>query len=98
MREMRFDVPCVRACLVRERQVCTVRGYYLSEGEVMVKGVGVCLRKRLGEVVRRDDLFKYLPFSGFSTLDAWWLAIRGFVRDDRKLWLYVVRAPKRQSA
>ena len=95
MREMRFDVPCVRACLVRERQVCTVRGYFLSDGEVLVSGVGVCLRKRLGEVVRKDDLFKYLPFSGFTGIDAWWQAIRRFVTNDRKLWLYVVRVSKR---
>jgi len=91
MKEMRFDVGCVRECLVREGKVYTVRGYYLYEGDVVVDGVGVCYRSRLGEVVRKEDLGRYVGLSGFKSVDEWWKVIRRFVKDDRKLWLYVVR-------
>jgi len=89
---MRFDVQCVRECLVRERRVFTVRSYLLEGWHfrlVQVPGVGKCWRELVGEIRSKDDLAEYLPFSGFTSVDDWWRKIVGFCGGRRK-WLYKV--------
>lgn len=95
MKAMKFDVECVRRCLVESGVVYTVRGYEMKDGLVLVDGVGVCRRKRLGEVVRKEDLEKFVELSGFASVEEWWKKIEGFIwRGERRKWLYEVKWEK----
>jgi len=89
---MRFDIRCVRNCLVREGVVFTVRSY-LVEGVhgrlVWVDGVGKCWRELVGEVTCKEDLVRFLGLSGFTCVDDWWNKIVGFCGVNQK-WLYKV--------
>ncbi len=91
MSKMRFDVKCVKDCLVKNKIVYTVRAW---EGcsvisNVEVDGVGLCTKKRLMRVTRKEDLAQYLSLSGFVSLDDWWAKIRSFGACDG--WLFEVR-------
>jgi hypothetical protein len=92
MGKMSFEVKCVRECLVRNGRVFSVRSYCL-EGRgyrfVEVDGVGRCWRELVGEVKGKEDLVKFVEFSGFDNVDDWWEKIVGFC-GDRKKWLYKV--------
>lgn len=96
MNRMRFDVPCVKECLVKNKIVYTVRswqGYGLTS-KVEVDRVGSCTKKRVLKVSRKEDLAKYLSLSGFSSLDEWWAKIRSFGACEG--WLFEVKVEERK--
>ena len=92
MKKMRFDVKCVREFLWENGIVFSVRGYDYGEvGYVWVFGNGnVYLRKRLGKIVSKNQLVKFVKWSGFENVDDWWNQIRVFVKEGRDMWLYRV--------
>lgn len=92
---MKFDVECVRRCLVESGVVYTVRGYEMKDGLVLVDGVGVCRRNKLAEVKEPLDLERFVDTSGFEDVGAWWKKIEGFIwRGEKRKWLYEVRWEK----
>ena len=93
MKKMEFKVRCVRECLLREGRVFSVRRYYTYDDNVYVDDVGWCYRKIVKEVVSKDDLLRFVTWSGFATVDDWWKAILSFTSDERK-WLYYVIAKR----
>ena len=58
MNKMRFDVKCVKECLIENKIVYTVRSWegYKELSKVEVDGVGLCTKKRVMRVTRKDDL------------------------------------------
>ncbi|MGB8216250.1 MAG: hypothetical protein WCE94_03020 [Candidatus Methanoperedens sp.] len=91
MAKMRFDVKCVRDCLVNNGVVFTVRSWegYSPLSKVEVDDVGFCTKKRVIRVSRKEDLINYLSLSGFTSLDDWWAKITGFGACGG--WLFEVR-------
>ncbi len=91
MSKMRFDVKCVKECLVKNKIVYTVRAWegYWVISKVEVDGVGLCTKKRLIRVTRKEDLAQYLSLSGFVSLDDWWVKIPSFSACEG--WLFEVR-------
>ncbi len=91
MNKMRFDVKCVKDCLVKNKIVYTVRTWegYTDMSNVEVDGIGPCTKKRLMQVTGKEDLAKYLSLSGFVSLDDWWSKIRSFGACGG--WLFEVR-------
>ena len=77
MNEMRFDIKCVKDCLVNNSVVFTVRSWegYSVLSKVAVDGVGLCTKKRLIRVTRKEDLTQYLSLSGFGSIDYWWARV-----------------------
>ena len=92
MKGMRFDVECVSDYLWDKDIVFSVRGYdYGDMGYVWVFGNGnVYVRKNLGKVVSKNQLVKFVRWSGFENVDDWWNQIRVFVKEGRDMWLYRV--------
>lgn len=90
MKRMRFDVECVSKFLYENDLVFSVRGYdYGEDCYVYVFGNGnVYLRKKLGKVVSKVQLVKFVRWSGFENVDEWWKVIRRFVKEGRNMWLY----------
>ncbi len=91
MNRMRFDVKCVKDCLVKNKIVYTVRSWegYSVMSNVEVDGIGPCTKKRIMRVTGKEDLAKYLSLSGFGSLDDWWAKIRSFGACSG--WLFEVR-------
>ncbi len=88
---MRFDVKCVKECLVKNKIVYTVRAWegYSALSKVEVDGIGLCTKKRIMRLTRKEDLAQYLSLSGFGSLDDWWEKIRSFGACSG--WLFEVR-------
>jgi len=95
---MRFDVKCVRDCLVENTIVYSVRSY-LYDSEWCKSDFSNRRLKRIlmKEVAGKDDLVDYVKLSGFDSVDEWWKVIEGFCRGKRK-WLYVVFVPAQLDA
>ena len=93
---MRFDVECVRDCLVRNGIVFTVRGWkYENEwckSDLGDLGERWLKRILVKEVSSKADLVDYVKLSGFDSVEEWFRVIEGFCRGKRK-WLYVVFVP-----
>jgi len=89
MKKMEFRLKCVRGSLLRDGRVYTVRGYDMWSEYVEVDGVGRCFRKHVIEITCKEDLLKFLRWSGFGSVDEWWAAIESFCAGKRK-WLYYV--------
>jgi len=91
MNKMRFDVKCVKECLVENKIVYTVRSWegYTALSNVEVEGIGLCTKKRIIRVTGKDDLAKYLPLSGFGSIDDWWAKVCSF--DACGGWSFEVR-------
>ena len=89
VKKMEFKVRCVRECLLREGRVYTVRGYDMLSEYIEVDDVGVCFRKHVIEVRSKEDLVRFVKWSGFANVDEWWKAIESFCFGKRK-WLYYV--------
>jgi hypothetical protein len=91
MNKMRFDVKCVKECLVKNKIVYTVRSWegYNALSKVEVDGVGPCTKKRIMRVTGKEDLAKYLSLSGFGSLEDWWAKICCFGACSG--WLFEVR-------
>ena len=88
---MKFDVKCVKECLVRNKIVYTVRSWegYTALSKVEVEGIGPCTKKRIMQVTGKEDLVKYLSLSGLGSLADWWAKIRSFGACGG--WLFEVR-------
>jgi hypothetical protein len=91
MAKMKFDVKCVKDCLVDNGVVFTVRSWegYSALSKVAVDDIGLCTKKRLLRVNRKEDLTQYLSLSGFVSLDDWWAKVRAFGACSG--WLFEVR-------
>ncbi len=91
MNKMRFDVKCVKECLVKNKIVYTVRSWegYKELSKVEVDGIGLCTKRRVMRVTRKDDLARYLSLSGFRCIDDWWMKICSFGACNG--WLFEVR-------
>jgi hypothetical protein len=92
MSNMRFDVKCVKDCFVRNSIVYTVRSWegYSLISKVEVDGIGLCTKKRIMRVNRKEDLSPYLSLSGFTSLDDWWAKVCSFGACSG--WLFEVSA------
>jgi len=87
---MRFDVKCVKNCLTANKLVFTVRSWSgcSNNSYVNVEGVGRCLKTRIMQVTKKEDLLKFVPLSGFSNVEDWWTKIVGFGASNG--WLFRV--------
>jgi hypothetical protein len=90
MARMRFDLDNVKDCLVEHGKVFTVRSYWLVNQDVHVEGVGMCRRIRGFEVHSKEDLKRFVKFSGFESVNDWWEAIGSFIGRKRK-FMYIVK-------
>lgn len=90
MKEMRFDVNCVKECLKNNGKVFTVRKWksYEVEGFVEVKGIGECKKVRICEVKCKNDIERYVKLSGFANMIDWWNKVEMFGAGNG--WLYLV--------
>ncbi len=93
MNKMKFDVKCVKDCLMNNGRVFTVRSWngYAQESVVEVDGVGVCDKYRVGRVSGIKSIEGYVKLSGFERVDEWWNAITGFGACNGYLFLVVRR-------
>ena len=91
MKEMKFDVKCVKDCLVKYGMVFSVRKWksYNVNEVVMVKDVGVCEKLRVCEVRGIGDIMRFVELSGFSNVGEWWNKVKSFGAQDG--WLYRIR-------
>jgi len=90
MKKMRFDIENVKRCLVMKRKVFTVRSYWLKNEDVYVSGVGICRRIRGYEIVKKEDLVKFMKLSGFENVEDWWNVIERMYGNKRK-FVYCVK-------
>lgn len=91
MATMKFDVKCVRECLVDNGRVFTVRSWnaeFAKECMVLVPGVGTCKKIRIGRVGGMKDIERYTRMSGFGTVEEWWTKVKSFGAE--KGWLFLV--------
>jgi len=91
MANMKFDVKCVKECLINAGRVFTVRAWrgYAVESFVDVEGVGKCKKIRIGEVSSKNDLASYVNLSGFGSVDEWWQKVQSFGAQKGFLFLVV---------
>jgi len=81
MNTMRFDVECVRKCLIENGRAFTVRAWQGGceiESIVEVPGVGRCKKIRIGRVKSKSDIARYIKLSGFDNVDLWMDKINKF--------------------
>ncbi len=81
MVKMKFDVECVRNCLLENGRVFTVRswqGCLEVESIVEVPNVGMCKKIRIGKIKSKNDIARYVKLSGFDNVDAWMDKINKF--------------------
>ncbi len=97
MKNMKFDVQCVRDCLVANGRVFTVRKWksYEVESFVEVSGVGECRKVRIGAVRGMSDIARYVKLSGFATVEEWWGKVASFGACAG--WLYLVTVLTRRK-
>lgn len=90
MKKMRFDVKCVRECLIKNKVVFTVRRWksYNVKEFINVDGVGVCVKERVREVHGIQDIKEFVGLSGFERVEDWWEKVKMFGACDG--WLYRV--------
>jgi len=98
MKEMKFDVKCVKDCLKRYGVVFSVRKWksYSDKEVVMVKDVGMCEKLRVCEVHGIDDIRRFGELSGFKSNEEWWNKVKSFGAQDG--WLYRVKIIEEASA
>jgi hypothetical protein len=91
MPSMRFDVKCVKDCLVNNGRVFTVRSWdgYAQESLVDVDDVGKCKKIRIAKISHKDDIARYVKLSGFNNVDEWWNKILSFGASSGYLFLVV---------
>ncbi len=91
MSKMKFDVNCVKECLVNNGRVFTVRSWesYCQESYVDVDGVGKCRKIRISKVSQKEDIAPYVRLSGFDSVDEWWNKVRAFGAQEGFLFLVV---------
>ena len=88
---MRFDVKCVKDCLVNNGRVFTVRFWegYGQESYVDVDGVGMCRKIRISRVSCKEDIACYVKLSGFASVDEWWNKVLSFGAREGFLFMVV---------
>ena len=76
---MKFDVEVVKKCLMRHKEVFTVRAYrsYDRFRVVDVDGVDY-LCERVKKVDEVQDLNAFVRLSGFRDVNDWWKKIKAF--------------------
>jgi len=91
MANMRFDVKCVKDCLVNNGVVFTVRSWegYSASSKVEVDGIGLCMKKRIMRISNMFDLEPYVKLSGFVSPEQWWMKVCNFGACNG--WLFEVR-------
>ena len=91
MRRMNFDVKCVRDYLLSHNEVYTVRGYKYDEHELaLVYDIGMCDRKFISKIEKKEDLIPYVDASGFVSIGGWWNRIIDYC-GNREKFLYHVK-------
>ncbi len=93
---MKFDVECVRNCLVSNEVVFSVRGYYYKSNECDFEG-RLYKRSLIGVVECKEDLSDYVKLSGFDNISDWWNKIVDFCGVNKK-YLYVIVLGSRQMS
>lgn len=90
MTKMSF-MPELKAFLLRNGLIYTVRKYKMLRAIVDIEGVGLCDRFPIGGISSEEDLSHYVENSGFSSIGDWWSMIRHFTPDkESALYLYMV--------
>jgi hypothetical protein len=92
MREMKFVVRKVKECLVREGRVFSVRkwGGVGKESVVFVEGVGVCEKRCVRRIEKKEELEEFVGLSGLRSVEEWWRWCVKF-GCDKGGWLWEVR-------
>lgn len=76
---MKFDVEVVKNCLLKNKEVYTVRSYKSFDKFRVVDVDGVdYLCERMDVVERVEDLEDFVKLSGFEKALDWWNKIRSF--------------------
>ena len=89
---MKFDVPEVRECLMKNLEVYTVRAFESASklSIVTVNGISDCTKEKLFQVKSYKDLTRYTHLSGFKSPMEWWRKIEAFKATEG--WMYHVKA------
>lgn len=71
---MKFDVKEARECLVKNREVYTVRAFESNNeiSHVQVVDIGLCTKEKICKVSSYKDLTRYTHLSGFKSPMDWW--------------------------
>ena len=87
---MKFDVPEVKACLVENQEVYTVRAHETKDKftVVPVNNMPFCLKEKICKVDSIKDLTGYSHLSGFNSPLEWWRKIEEMKATNG--WLYKV--------
>jgi len=87
---MKFDVPEVKACLVNNQEVYTVRAFESHDrfSVVPVNNLPDCLKEKICKVNSYRDLTRYTHLSGFKSPLEWWRKIEEMKATNG--WLYKV--------
>ncbi len=83
-------LPELTAYLNRTKIILTVRKYNMRPDTIYIEGVGPCFRLPIGEIHNKEELEPYYQQSGFNSLDAWWKAIKKFIRTPGPYYLYEI--------
>ena len=87
---MKFDVPKVRACLMKNQEVYTVRAFESHDRftVVPVNNLPDCLKEKICKIESYKDLTRYTHLSGFKSPLEWWRKIEEMKATEG--WLYRV--------
>lgn len=98
MRMMKFVVRKVKECLVREGRVYSVRkwGSVGKESEVFVEDVGVCEKRCVRRIERKDELKEFVGLSGLRSVNEWWKWCVKFGCGEGG-WLWEVKVVEREK-
>jgi hypothetical protein len=98
MRRMKFVVRKVKECLVREGKVFSVRkwGGVSKESVVFVEDVGVCEKRCVKRIERKEELEEFVGLSGLRSVNEWWKWCVKFGCGEGG-WLWEVKVVKREK-
>jgi hypothetical protein len=94
---MKFDVPEVRECLIKNQEVYTVRSFESRDRftVVPVNNLPDCLKEKICKIQSYKDLTRYTHLSGFKSPLEWWRKIEEMKAQDG--WLYHVSVLEEES-
>jgi hypothetical protein len=94
---MKFDVPEVKACLVKNGEVYTVRSFESRDRftVVPVNNLPFCMKEKICKIESYKDLTRYTHLSGFKSPLEWWRKIEEMKAQDG--WLYRVSVLEEES-
>jgi hypothetical protein len=98
MRRMKFVVRKVKECLVREGKVFSVRKWGgVGKGSVVfVEDVGVCEKRCVKRIERKEELEEFVGLSGLRSVNEWWKWCVKFGCGEGG-WLWEVKVVKREK-